>query len=332
MPQVEKRNASFPLLAQQEARAISFTDDTFRRRRVVRGFTIDDADTSDMDDAIWLEKKGKGYELTVSIADVTAFVPLGSALDREAYDRKVTLYYPDDMSSPMFPERLSNGLFSLQEKQRRPTVTITTIFDENLERSDPIIALTQLESERKYSYEDINEALNDSGNNLHASMTDYADLANNLREKRKKDGGLIFSKSQRKGKASIIIEEFMVATNVSMGTYLSDHDMPALYRNHLKRLDKKAIKALIAEIEASQDDASQSEKPKLDNKLLGKAVYCPSNEGHSALRTYSYMHGTSPIRRYADIVNHRGIHAVYFGEEPPYSYDDLVIMSDHLNS
>ncbi|MHC1700235.1 MAG: ribonuclease R [Humidesulfovibrio sp.] len=74
--------------------------------------TIDGKTARDFDDAVFVEKKAKGYVLWVAIADVAHYVPLGSALDREAYERGNSYYFPSSVE-PMFPQALSNGLCSL---------------------------------------------------------------------------------------------------------------------------------------------------------------------------------------------------------------------------
>ena len=74
--------------------------------------TIDGARARDFDDAILVKKHGRGYTLWVAIADVSHYVPEGSALDKEALERGNSYYFPQSVE-PMLPERLSNGLCSL---------------------------------------------------------------------------------------------------------------------------------------------------------------------------------------------------------------------------
>jgi ribonuclease R len=321
------RHPLFPRAAEKESQAITLHDGLFRGRKEAPGFTIDDVDTLDMDDGIKMRKKGKGCEVIVSISDVASLVKPDSALDREAFKRAHTVYYPDISSSPMFPQRLSEGLFSLEEKKRRLAITITTPFDERLERGEPIIELTQFTSRQKMSYELANQALENKDNNLHALISEYADLAGGLKAKRKD------SSTNRKGTAGTIIEEFMLVANQSIADFLDMNNIPGLYRNHLIPSDASARKALREQIGAMiPDQVDKKTRQSMINQYLNRGTYEPDNQGHYALDFVRYMHGTSPIRRYADVINQRGIHAVLLGEEPLYTNETLEQIGEHLSS
>ncbi|MBE0583599.1 MAG: RNB domain-containing ribonuclease, partial [Desulfofustis sp.] len=96
--------------------------------RDVLHVTIDGADAKDFDDAIAVQKTRTGYRLLVSIADVGAYVPIGSDLDREAYERGTSVYLPSTVV-PMLPENLSNNLCSLLPDIDRLAITATLDFD-----------------------------------------------------------------------------------------------------------------------------------------------------------------------------------------------------------
>ena len=323
---IELRHPPFPRAAEKESNAITLHDDLFKGRKKAPGFTIDEVDTLDMDDGIEMKKKGKGYEVIVSISDVASLIKPNSALDREGLNRAHTIYYPDISSSPMFPQRLSEGLFSLEENKRRLAVTITTPFDERLERGEPIIELTQFTSRQKMSYDVANKALEQKDDNLHRFIAEYADLAGGLKAKRKD------SSTNRKGTAGTIIEEFMLVANQSIADFLDMNNIPALYRNHLVPPDpavRKELREQIAALIPAQIDKQMRQN--MINQYLNRGTYEPDNQGHHALDFVRYMHGTSPIRRYADVVNQRGIHAVLLGEEPAYTNERLEQIGDHLS-
>ena len=90
--------------------------------------TIDPEDARDHDDAVFAEKDGNGWRVIVAIADVAAYVRSGTALDREAYRRGNSTYFPDRVS-PMLPEHLSADLCSLRENELRETFAVEMFFD-----------------------------------------------------------------------------------------------------------------------------------------------------------------------------------------------------------
>jgi exoribonuclease R len=333
----DPKHPPFPLAVDLESRVVALkaarNQDIFEGRKVVKGFTIDDRDTQDMDDAIWVEKRGKGYELSVSISDVAAFVPPRSRIDRHAQHRGFTVYYKDDTSSPMLPSRLSNGLFSLRPKERRATITITTLFDEHLQQEESTIELTQLRSNNKLSYEAANGILADRGHNLHEAMSMYADIAAGLKVKRKQKGDLVLPDwINRKGRSASIIEECMLYYNGELTSYLMQNEMLGLNRNQESLLTNEERRVLQAKIDASSADDDPKEVRKLVERVHGRASWSPDNKGHHSLQMDRYMQGSSPIRRYPDVINQFGVYAVRHGEEHPYSHEELIWISEHINS
>jgi ribonuclease R len=320
------RHPPYPPAAEKESDAIELHNGLFKGRKRAPGFTIDDADTLDMDDGIQMRKHGKGYEVIVSISDVAALVPPDSALDKEAFKRAHTVYYEDISSSHMFPRRLAEDIFSLREGERRLAVTITTPLDERLERGEPTIELTQFTSRQKMSYDEANEALAHRDNNLHRFMAGYADLAGGLKAKRRD------SATNKKGTAGTIIEELMLVTNQSIADFLDVNNVTALNRNHLVPPDREARKLIMEQLGTMMPQMDRKTRQLMINQLLNKGTYGPVNEGHYALQFVRYMHGTSPIRRYADVINQRGIHSVLRGEEPLYSEEKLTEIGKHLSS
>ena len=111
-PQVEAEAAEMPSGVTAHAR---------RGRKDLRKLplvTIDGADAKDFDDAVFCEPKGNGWRLIVAIADVGHYVQAGSGLDEAARERGTSVYFPDRVV-PMLPEKLSNGLCSLQPRKDR---------------------------------------------------------------------------------------------------------------------------------------------------------------------------------------------------------------------
>lgn len=135
-------------------------------------FTIDGADTKDIDDAISLEVKDNIYTLGVHIADVSYYVQENTALGDDAYERGTSSYLADTVI-PMIPHQLSNGICSLNEGVIR--LTMSCVMDIN-QKGDIInydIFPSYIKSSKKMTYDSVNEILED--NHIPYGYEDYAD-------------------------------------------------------------------------------------------------------------------------------------------------------------
>ena len=217
--------------------------------------TIDGADARDFDDAVFCQRTKKGWRLLVSIADVSAYVVSGSALDAEAYKRGNSVYFPDRVI-PMLPEVLSNGLCSLNPKVDRLCMTAELYFDADgkLIRSKFFEAV--MRSHARLTYDQVGAMLLDGDPELcaeHASLLPHLHelygLYNLLHGAREKRGAIDFDtvetrfRFDEQGKlagivplirhdAHKLIEECMLAANVAAARHLLRKKMPALYRIH----------------------------------------------------------------------------------------------------
>ena len=228
-------------------------------------FTIDGADTKDMDDAISIKKDGENYILSVHIADVNHYVKEGSSLDREAFIRGTSAYLADSVL-PMLPHELSNGICSLNENVDRLTKTVKMIINQEGKIIDYEIFDSVINSRKKMTYEDVNEIL--EKNNMIEGYEDYIDdlklmqeLSLILREKRKKRGNIDFSSNEVKAivtkegtptafeqrtqkTAEKIVENFMISANEIVTTHYSYMDLPFVYRIHGDPHDDALIEAI----------------------------------------------------------------------------------------
>ena len=217
--------------------------------------TIDGADARDFDDAVFCERTGKGWRLLVAIADVSAYVVPGTALDEEAYKRGNSVYFPDRVI-PMLPEVLSNGLCSLNPKVDRLCMTAELYFDVegNLFRSRFFEAV--MRSHARLTYDQVGAMLLDGDPALcaeHAGLLphlhDLYGLYQLLHAARAERGAIDFDtvetrfRFDEQGKlaeivpmvrhdAHKVIEECMLAANVAAARHLLRKKMPALYRIH----------------------------------------------------------------------------------------------------
>ncbi|EDL56408.1 ribonuclease R [Gimesia maris] len=312
--------------------------------------TIDPADARDFDDAISLTRDEKGHWLLgVHIADVAHFVKEGSLLDREAKHRGTSVYLPGRVI-PMLPEIISNGLASLQEGQVRFT---KSAFIEFTPEGIPVhteFANTAIKVKQRFAYEQvlpIVQERDDEGKHVSAEVRELLknmyQLAMMLRGRRFSAGALELHLAEVKltfddkhrvtgaverehDESHQIIEEFMLAANISIAEAFHDRGLRFLRRVHPSpEMPRQLAFAEFANALGFTLNKVQSRKDlqKLINEVHGtpveqainyallrslkQAEYTDKELGHYALAVDHYCHFTSPIRRYPDLTIHRMI-------------------------
>lgn len=154
----------FPKAVESEAKEVvtEITAEDIEGRLDLRGktiITIDPVDAKDLDDAVHLEKLANGmWELGVHIADVSHYVREGGELDREAYDRGTSVYFPDRVL-PMLPRCLSNDVCSLNPNMDRLTLSCIMTIDPNGEVVDHMVCETVININKRFAYEEVQELL-----------------------------------------------------------------------------------------------------------------------------------------------------------------------------
>ena len=250
----------FPEDAMAEARAQTeeFDGEFLDGREDLTGetiLTIDPTDARDFDDAISLKKNDRGHwELGVHIADVSAFVLPGSALDLEAQNRATSVYLPTRVI-PMLPEVISNGIASLQEGKRRYTKTAFIEFTPEGTRVDVRLARTVIHNKRRLRYEEVMPIVRDEPGakkvpkKIARLLKDMFELAMTLRKRRFERGALelhnpelrlLFDKDMRvtgaeeehDDESHQMIEEFMLAANVAVAVTLNEQGWEYARRAH----------------------------------------------------------------------------------------------------
>jgi len=230
--------------------------------RTIPHVTIDGETARDFDDAVAVEKIAKGWRLYVSIADVSYYVKPGSALDREAYERGTSVYFPNRVV-PMLPERLSNNLCSLVPNEPRPAFTAIIEFDRKGKRLATKFTKSIIISHQRLTYTIVKQILVDRDEKLTGKYSDILDqlsemaqLAETLEKIRLARGSLGFSIPEaevlidaegqvsdviraERNMAHKLIEEFMLAANEAVAFTLSAEGFPSLYRIHESPNDEK---------------------------------------------------------------------------------------------
>lgn len=316
--------------------------------------TMDPQDARDHDDAVWAApdedpKNPGGHIVMVAIADVAHYVRPGSALDKEAFKRGNSVYFPDRVI-PMLPERISNDLCSLREGEDRPALAVRMVFDKQGKKRSHRFIRALIRSAAKLSYTQAQTAMDGAPDAKAAPLLEtvlkplwaaYGALARARDERQPLDldlperkislddeGNIIAITTPERLEAHRLIEEMMIQANICAAETLEEKKCPALYRIHdapseeklralgefLRTLDIKLARGQgmrPSHFNAILAKTANTDKAELVSLVVlrsqAQAVYSPENHGHFGLNLRRYSHFTSPIRRYADLITHRGL-------------------------
>jgi len=225
-------------------------------------FTIDGENARDFDDVVGIKKERGGYRLYVSIAHVAHYVLPESALDREAFLRGNSVYFPDQVL-PMLPFPLSQGICSLNPQQNRLAITIEMRFTQQGEMISYDIYQSVIQSKARLTYSQVQSVLDNrepavKSKRIIAALQLMAELAEILRQRRMKRGSLDFDLPEPKVMLDLlghttdiiraerlfshrIIEEFMIVANETVAMHLTKKSWPMVYRVHDKPTGEKLV-------------------------------------------------------------------------------------------
>ena len=313
-----------------------------RRHLVV---TIDPVDARDFDDAISLERiEGRRWRLWVHIADVSHYVRPGSALDKESRRRGNSTYLIDRVI-PMLPEELSNELCSLKPGVDRLARSVEFVLTNSGRIEQAKFHSTVICSKQRFSYEEAMAVLErEPTGGIERMLHDAHRLAQQLRQARFRAGALDLDVPERKvlldakGRVSEVrrvendvshqlIEEFMLLANEAVAREIKRRRAGAIHRVHdvpdTEKLDNLRAQAALMGLragnladqkQAGKFLASLKDHPLGDVFRIGylrcmkRACYSTEPIGHYGLAKEDYVHFTSPIRRYADLIVHRVVY------------------------
>jgi ribonuclease R len=258
----------FPEKVLAEARSVAHLDvDEAASRRDFRSLpivTIDGETARDFDDAVLVnERAGGGYELQVHIADVSEYVRAGTDLDLEARLRGTSVYFPD-RAIPMLPQELSTGICSLRPGEDRLVLSCLMQLDANGRIESYEIVEGVIRSAARMTYTEVHAILEgdiDARAKYAALVADFVrmrQLAGLMNQRREERGSIDFdlpepviefdeqgqmrgvTKSERTW-ANRLIEEFMLAANECVATWLEDLGVPSIYRIHEKPEPRRVV-------------------------------------------------------------------------------------------
>jgi ribonuclease R len=305
--------------------------------------TIDGEDARDFDDAVYAEPDGDGFRLIVAIADVAHYVRPDTVLDREAFRRGNSCYFPDRVV-PMLPEELSNGWCSLRPEEDRGCLFVEMHVDAHGKKRSHRFGRGIMRSAARLTYEQVQSA-HDAGTETHLPLAPLYAAFRALLGARQARGTLDLDLPERRvilddaGRvASIVprarldshrlIEEFMVLANVCAAEELERLRQPCMYRIHAPPSPQKleGLREFLRQFGINLPPGDQihprdidrvlrrvtgTEQAPLVNEVVlrsqSQAAYSPDNIGHFGLALPRYAHFTSPIRRYADLLVHRAL-------------------------
>lgn len=342
--------------------------------------TIDGEDARDFDDAVHAEQLTSGsWRLWVAIADVSSYVEPNSPLDEDAQERGTSVYFPSQVI-PMLPEALSNGLCSLNPAVDRLCMVCEMVINTDGETESYQFHQAVMNSKARLTYSDVAAMLVDQNIELREKYTDVLpgletmyDLYKVMLSSRGQRGAIDFEMTEtqfifddnrkiktieprERNDAHRLIEEFMVAANVSAAKFLLKNELAALYRVHETPSDEKlsGLRDFLGELGLMLGGGDEPQpghyasllntaKKRPDGHLLQtvmlrslkQAIYTPENVGHFGLALDAYAHFTSPIRRYPDLLVHRAIrHLITANKKTKwrYSNEDMVQLGEHCST
>ncbi len=319
--------------------------------------TVDDESARDFDDAIYVEKRWRGgWRLIVAIADVSHYVHPGMALDQEAEKRGNSVYFPNRVV-PMLPEVLSNGLCSLNPDVDRLCLCCDMQISKNGRITRHTFREGIMRSRHRLTYTKVGALIEEPDGELAQQLRGELDprvlkmigtwyeLYQVQRQRRRERGAADFDTVDTRiiqdeeqkiqdivpvehNVAHTMIEEAMLAANISTAQLMEESGLPILFRNHEPPTEEKleTLQAFLGGLGlsipwSSGDDVTPAMFRDLTEQIEGRsdrnliqsvmlrtftqARYEAENKGHFGLSYRAYTHFTSPIRRYPDLLVHR---------------------------
>ena len=248
-----KKVEEFAKTIPQEINSIAVKDRKDYRKELI--FTIDGEDTRDIDDAISIKKLKNGhFELGVHIADVGEYVPRNSILDKEAFHRATSVYFPS-LVLPMLPRELSNGICSLNEGVDRLALSCVMEIDKKGQVVEYDIFESVINSKKRFTYTIVQKILDNDEltckeyKEFLKSLQTMNELNHILIEARNKRGNIEFDlpeveislndlgdvlevNKKDRGDAHKLIESFMVVANETVAEHFKKNNIPFVYRVH----------------------------------------------------------------------------------------------------
>ena len=319
--------------------------ENFTEQRVI---TIDGEDARDFDDAIAVERlKNGGYKLYVHIADVSNYVVENSPLDKSAFKRGTSVYFPN-MVIPMLPKEISNGICSLSEGVNRLVLSVIMDLDANCNVKASKIVEGVIKSTHRMTYTEVqnilagDEFLIEKYADVYDDIKCYQEIREKLAEKKRargeirmnlpepfilenSQGEIVSIENRIQDESHEIIESLMVLTNEVVAKTFFDLALPFVYRVHEKPDEMKAnnLAQLLKNMGVANDIEKEYENPMTFQKVIDKIAGTPKERTLTKLILRSMMKA-----RYApQCLGHFGLASEFYCHftSPIRRYPDLMI-------
>lgn len=288
-------NTEFPSYVEETAEKVAGEKIVLGDRRDLRDLltvTIDGADTRDIDDAVSLDCVDGKLRLGVHIADVSHYVKYNGCIDKEAYERGTSVYFPDRVL-PMLPKSLSNGACSLNEGENRYAMTCFMTFDEDGKKLGYELCESVIKSDKRLTYDDVTAVVEKGDEDIVSPeiaqmLKDMAQLCLKLEDRRKRQGAITLDVKEahiyvdERGEIVIpdydralshrIIEQFMVSANESVADFALRRKAPFLYRVHEKPTAEKVnlLYGFVKDLGVTAKGQAEEPTPKDFQKILSQ--------------------------------------------------------------
>ncbi|MGM9904408.1 ribonuclease R [Enterococcus sp. 10A9_DIV0425] len=311
--------------------------------------TIDGEDAKDLDDAVTVKKLANGhYFLGVHIADVSYYVTEGSQLDREAYERGTSVYLTDRVI-PMIPQRLSNGICSLNPHVPRLTMSCEMEIDGTGKVISHEIFPSVIQTSERMTYTAVNQILEEQDEEtmqryealvpMFEAMKELHEILEMMRIRRgaisfedrearilvNPEGHPLDIQLRSRGVGERLIESFMLAANETVAQHYSDRKFPFIYRIHEQPKEEKMQRFF--DFASALGILVKGTKGTITPKDLQKVIEQVEDKPESAVINTMLLRSMQQARYSEDNFGHYGLAAEYYTHftSPIRRYPDLIV-------
>lgn len=284
--------------------------------------TIDDAFTTEIDDALSFVHTERGWRIGIHIADASAFVLPGTELDREAAERATAIYLPEQKIR-MIPEVLGDTVCSLKAGERRPAFSFLVDFDQDFQLLDSRFASSVIQVDERLTYQQADELL--AGDCRWAPILAAARAHRDHRKSlgaitvpfprsmvRVEGEEIIVEREDPNSISQLLVSEMMILANRLAAQYFVDHGIPAVFRSQQP-----------PEGEIPPEEELDAPTLYVIRRQFRRGEMGPDPAPHAGLGLEQYTQVTSPIRRYVDLLMQRQLKSHLAEGSPRYDQDQL---------